>query len=256
MVGGDLTVNKNISISGDLIANNGVVGGDLTVENDISINGNTTIRGPIIYSNPSNFTIDTTNTSPLFHATLATTQQTGQNVNSSNIYITHNVLYVQNQLLPGGTKGRICYFKTVINSPYIQVEDNINHSSDTSNQRDRIKFLKKGLYIIDASVGYDAMKDGTTSSAPQGRSECMLKMNYYDGDTEQEYGVQGGYMTRGLQGLVESDFGHVQLHEALNITNDNTWIRFHVELDLDNSNPQLGVKFQKEHTKLRILKVG
>ena len=156
----------------------------------------------------------------------------------------------------GGTKGRICYFNTVINSPYIQVEDNINHSSDTSNQRDRIKFLKKGLYIIDASVGYDAMKEGTTSSANNGRTECILKMNYYDGTIEQVYGVQGGYVTRGLQGLVNSDFGHVQLHEALNITNDDEWIRFHVELDLDSANPPLGVKFLKAHTKLRILKVG
>ena len=80
--------------------------------------------------------------------------------------------------------------------------------------------------------------------------------NYTNNNSAELVGQQGGYLTRGdvnhSSGDIDADIGHVQLHEALNITNTNSWVRFYVDMDMQAG----GVRFLNDHTKLRILKVG
>ena len=69
-----------------------------------------------------------------------------------------------------------------------------------------------------------------------------------------EYGNQSVYATRGAPGGgLNAEEGSIQLHEAVHITDyQNDFVRFYIRADIQ----QGGIRCLRNHTKLRILKVG
>ena len=153
------------------------------------------------------------------------------------------------------SEGRLCYFDVLIDSPYISLSyEDITMEQDDRNDRERLRFEKKGLYIIDANFGYK-----TTTEENHARTEATIYIDHNDGsNTTQKIAKQGGYVTRGNANITNTNFncdiGHVQIHHALKINNINEWIRIYVSIELQDNN--FVVKPEKNMTFCRILKVG
>ena len=218
-------------------------------QGDAYINGTIFTRKPLMYDNLT--AIDETTESPLFLARLTDTTQTG---GSNRKYLRHNLFVVENDLNNSSEEGRLCYFDRQIDSPYINVSPNTSNTSTalSSMDRDHITFNQNGLYMIDACFGFEQQQGANNANTNNnGRVEVKLLMEF---NSDGLYGIQAVYATRGTPGGgLNAEEGSIQLHEAVHITDyQNEHVRFYIRGDIQ----QGGIKCLRNHTKLRILKVG
>ena len=228
-------------------------------QGDAYINGSIFTRGPLRYDNLT--TIDESTQSPLFQARITNTDQTDVAATNSQlqtfqIYITENKFLVEGDLNDSNKEGRLCYFRTEIQSPYVSVDPNVANTANNDDDRDHVTFNQNGLYVIDACFGFHQQQGATnTNTNTNGRVEIKINMEFNDnGTNDSAYGRQAAYVTRGTPGGgLNAEEGSIQLHDAVHITNyQNSYIRFYITGDIQ----QGGIRCLGASTKLRILKVG
>lgn len=227
-------------------------------QGDAYINGTIFTRFPIMFENITN--IDEATQSPLFQARITNTAQgdlasTPAQLQTFQIYITENKFLVENDLNNSSKEGRLCYFRTEIQSPYVSVDPNVANTSN-DDDRDHVTFNHNGLYIIDACFGFHQQQAANNSNTnTNGRVEIKMNMEFNDnGTNDSAYGRQAAYVTRGTPGGgLDAEEGSIQLHDAVHITNyQNSYVRFYITGDIQ----QGGIRCLGAATKLRILKVG